>query len=70
MYLIEVEHKLQIDYQKTLRTLDTDIHTPIITIPIYIGEAPLQYCAVLSTAAQFNIVLSIIPLCLPIRNQL
>ena len=35
-----------------------------------IGEAPLQCCAVMSTAAQFNIVLSIIPLCLPIRNQL
>ena len=32
-----IEQKLQIDYQKTLQTLGTDIRIPIITIPIYNG---------------------------------
>jgi hypothetical protein len=36
---MEIDHKLQIDYQQTLRTSDTDISIPIITIPIDIGEA-------------------------------
>jgi hypothetical protein len=35
VFLMGIEHKLQIDYQKTLPTVDTDIGIPIITIPIY-----------------------------------
>ncbi len=37
VFLIGIGHRLQIDYQKTLPTVVTDIRIPIITIPIYNG---------------------------------
>jgi hypothetical protein len=38
VFLIEVEHKLQIDYQQTLRKTKYDNRSPVITIPMDIGE--------------------------------
>ncbi len=38
MFLIESEHKLQIDYPQTLRITEKDNQIPLITIPIDIGE--------------------------------
>ncbi len=38
VFLIEVEHKLQIDYQQTLQIIEKDNRIHLITIPIDIGE--------------------------------
>jgi hypothetical protein len=72
VFLIEVEHKLQIDYQQTLRKTENDNRIPLITIPIDIGENTFtMLCSSpLNTAVQFNKVLSIIPPCYPTPNRL
>jgi hypothetical protein len=53
-FLIEVEHKLQIEYQQTLRKTENDNQIPLITIPIDIGDNTFTMLCPLSTAILFN----------------